>query len=124
VPVIVSGTGDVQAMSLRVVFSGDGVRNATIHGAPQIEKAFEISRRGPDAVSYLVTFAGGVRGGVVAEIELDAAADARVAVGIDPKLTLLSNAAGTRAATVAAGTLQVSGTTIEAQIPSRPGKAN
>jgi hypothetical protein len=122
VPVIVSGTGDVQAMSLRVVFSGDGVRNTTIHGAAQTGKAFEISRGGPDAASYLVTFAAGMRGGVVAEIELDAAGGARVAVGIDPKLTLLANAAGTRAATVAAGTLQVSGTTIEAQTPKAPRK--
>ena len=110
------------ALSLRVVFSGDAVRDATIHKASNLETSFEISRRSADALSYLMTFGAGARNVVVAEVELDAAENAAVGVGIDPALTLLSNAAGTRAATVAAGTLHVSGTTIEARHPKAPRK--
>src|SRR5205085_11404758 len=108
-----------QALSLRIIFADGEVRNAVIHragAARAMQPVFEITRRSAGALSYLVSFDGRIAG-TVAEVELDAPAGARVAVEIDPNVTLLSNAAGTRKATVAAGTLQVSGTASE---PARP----
>ena len=51
--------------------------------------------------------------GRVAEIEIDARGTAAQRIEVDPVLTLLSNEGGTSKATVAAGTLRVSGTTID-----------
>ena len=101
-------------MALRVVFSDGGVGNATIHragAARALQPTFEISRGARNALSYLVSFNDRVSG-VVAEIEIDAADGARLSIDVDPSVTILSNAAGTREATVAAGTLHVSGTAI------------
>jgi hypothetical protein len=123
IPVTVTAAPDSEvpgALSLRVVFRGGAVRNAVIRHAGSIEPSFEISRRAGDALSYLLMFDGRARGGVVAEIEVDTAAD--VAVDVDPALTILSNIAGTRRATVAAGTLQVHGTKIEAPEQLAPRK--
>jgi beta-lactamase superfamily II metal-dependent hydrolase len=113
VPVIVDSQA-AEAMALRVVFSDGGVRNATIHragAARALQPTFEISRGARNALSYLVSFNDRVSG-VVAEIEIDAADGAQVSIDVDPSVTILSNAAGTREATVAAGTLHVSGTAI------------
>ena len=113
VPVIVDSQA-AEAMALRVVFSDGGVRNATIHragAARALQPTFEISRGSRNALAYIVSFNDRVSG-VVAEIEIDAAAGAHVSVDVDPSVTILSNAAGTREATVAAGTLHVSGTAI------------
>jgi hypothetical protein len=101
-----------QALSLRVRFAGDAVRDAAIHRAGG-EYAFEISRRTSDGLVYLAVGDGVARNGVIAEIEIDARAGASVSIEIDPSLTMIANASGTRTATVAAGTLQVSGTVIE-----------
>jgi hypothetical protein len=119
------GSEAAQGLSLRVVFRGDAVREATIHRAgTSPQPAFEISRRSPGALSYLLAVdqSVGHLGGTVAEIEIDAAPGAAVSIEVDRALTLLSNQAGTRSATAAAGTLRVSGTSIEPQQPSRPGR--
>jgi beta-lactamase superfamily II metal-dependent hydrolase/DNA/RNA endonuclease YhcR with UshA esterase domain len=121
VPVVMTaapGAEVPQALSLRVVFSGGAVRGAVIRRAGvarNLQPSFEISRSAGNALSYLVSFderSSRLSSGVVAEIELEAGAGADVAIDIDPAVTLLSNSAGTRKATVAAGTLHVSGTTI------------
>jgi len=104
-----------------VTFRGDPVRNAVIHHAAGIQAPFEISRPAANALSYLVTFDGEMRG-AVAEIELDASSSANVSVDVDPAVTLLANRAGTRSATAAAGTLQVRGTNIEAPERRAPRK--
>ncbi|HKS26160.1 MAG TPA: lamin tail domain-containing protein [Thermoanaerobaculia bacterium] len=109
VPVIVD-SANAEGLSLRVVFSGDPVRKAAIHSVAGTRPVFEISRSAPGSLAYLLA-GGGRLSGVVAEIEVDAAG--QVAIGVDPALTLLSDAGGTRKATVAGGTLRVSGTTIE-----------
>ena len=107
VPVIVD-SASTEALSLHVTFSG-GVRGATIHRTGRSQPVFEISRGSRGALAYLVSYNERVSG-VVAELEIEAAGD--VTIGIDPAVTLLSNAAGTRKATVAAGTLRVRGTAI------------
>jgi len=109
VPVIVD-SASADALSLRVVFSGEPVRSAAIHSVVGTRPVFEISRSMPGSLAYLLAVDGHVSG-VVAEIEVDAAGS--VAIDVDPALTLLSGAGGTRKATVAAGTLRVSGTAIE-----------
>jgi len=48
--------------------------------------------------------------GTVAEIEIETAGG--ITIDVDPALTLLSDAAGTRKATVTGGTLRISGTAI------------
>jgi trimeric autotransporter adhesin len=113
VPVIVDSQA-AEAVALRVVFSDGGVQKATIHragAARGLQPTFEISRGSRNALAYLVSFNERVAG-VVAEIEIDAADGANVSIDVDPSVTMLSNAAGTRSATVAAGTLRVSGTAI------------
>jgi hypothetical protein len=128
IPVIVSaapGSDVPQALSLRVVFEGDAPLSAVIHRAgtaSKLEPAFEISRPTTGALVYLLSFdprkggfafASGQRSGVIAEIELDARPGASMSIAIDPSLTMLVNAGGTRSATVAAGTLRVQGTNLE-----------
>ncbi|HSY50310.1 MAG TPA: IPT/TIG domain-containing protein [Thermoanaerobaculia bacterium] len=125
IPVIMAaspGSAPPQALSLRVTFRGDPVSNAAAHSANGVQTLFEISRPAANTLSYLVTFAGEPRG-VVAEIELDASRAANVSVDVDPAVTLLANRAGTRSATPAAGTLQVSDTKIEAVKQRAPRKA-
>jgi len=120
VPVSVNAAPGSQlprALSLRVLFRGDAVRETTVHRAgavSDVNPAFEISRTASNALTYLLSFddATGLSG-VVAEIEVEARAGARVRIEVDPALTLLTNRAGTQKATVAAGTLRVSGTTID-----------
>jgi PKD repeat protein len=131
VPVSVSsaeGTELPRALSLRVTFKGDA-RNAVIHrtgATAAMEPGFEISRRTSNALAYLLSFeeSKGRLSGVVAEIEFDARPNARVTIDVDPALTMLSNQAGTRRATVAAGTLSVSGTSTGSQQPLHPEKSN
>jgi hypothetical protein len=81
-----------------------------------MQPVFEINRRSGDAISYLVSFdertpllAGDARSFVIAEIEIST--DAATRLEIDPVLTMLTTNGGQQKATVAAGTLQVRGTT-------------
>jgi hypothetical protein len=83
-----------------------------IHHAAGLQPSFEISRSAPGALSYLVAFdehaplvLGADRSVVVAEIELDSPAGRRI--GVDPRLTMLTDRAGVLKATVAAGTLEI-----------------
>jgi len=124
-----------QAMSLRVKFS-EAVKSAEIHRAgvaAGAKTAFEISRPLDDSLAYLVVFDDRVSGSglqpgqqsVIAEIEIEARAGAGVSIEIDPELTMLSDQGGTRSATVAAGTLRVTGTKIDSrqqQSPEQPKK--
>src|SRR5262249_26435162 len=101
---------------------GDAVRGAAIRHAAGVTPSFEISRRAASALSYLVVLDRGVRDAVVAEIELEAGAN--VTIDVDPALTLLGDASGTRSATVAKGTLEVRGTKIEAPEQPAPRKGS
>src|SRR5207244_3580715 len=112
---------------------GDGVRSAVVHRAGagrDAQPAFEISRRTPNALAYLLSFNGrtggltlnGDREAVVAEIEIESRPGAEISIDVDPALTLLGSSDGTGEATVGAGTLRVSGTVIEPQTPARPRK--
>jgi hypothetical protein len=93
--------------------------------AKNLQPSFEISRAAAGEVSYLVAFDqtnGGLvlrdRSAVVAEIELPAfTRGARIE--LDPTVTLLSDASGTRKATVSGGTLRLIGTTLE-RSPAKP----
>jgi hypothetical protein len=126
VPVIMTaaqGSAAPQAMSLRVHFDGE-VGNATIRkagAAKDLNVAFETNRFAGNDLSYLVSygnlFLGNSRSAVVAEIEIEAS---NVALRIDPKLTMISNQAGSMSATVANGRLQVRGTTIGSGVTPRP----
>jgi hypothetical protein len=108
------GSETPHAMSLTVRMP-DATTAAIVHrtgAAAASQAAFEISRRKDGAVSYLVSFEEGTPGfasGVIAQIELDAQSASLEAIDIDPTLTLLSNTDGTHKATVAAGTLRISG---------------
>jgi hypothetical protein len=113
-----------QAMALRVHFDNE-VGNVTIRkagAAKDLNVAFETNRFAGNDLSYLVSygnlFLGASRSAVVAEIEIEAGNN--VSLSIDPKLTMLSNQAGTMNATVSGGNLQVNGTTIENGVSPRP----
>src|SRR5258708_35230531 len=93
----------------------------TIHragAAASASPAFEITRPADGELSYLVSFdqkagalslgSGENRSAVIAEIELTAAGG--FTAGFDPSVTLMSDATGRRSATVAGGTLMLSGT--------------
>jgi hypothetical protein len=111
IPVVVDGVG--AAMSLRLRFDGAGSAGATIQRAAGLQPAFEVSRHDERTLSYLVAYAGAMHG-VVAEIEVPAAAAARgLRLDVDPDMTLLCDRDGIRKATVAGGTLTVSGTSID-----------
>jgi hypothetical protein len=112
------GSPAPQALALRLTFSGGAVRNAAAHHADGVEGLYEISRPGANALSYLVTYDGTPAGGVVAEVELDAVGDVRM--DIDPSVSMLANRAGTRSATVGAGTLRVSGAMLSVDSRTRP----
>jgi hypothetical protein len=112
------------ALALRLLFNGGSVSDAVIHRTGNVEPAFEISRRTSNTLMYMLAVdeRKGAIAGVIAEIEIEPRAGANMTVAIDPKLTMIGNQGGTRSATVAAGTLRVSGTTIEAeprQLPQR-----
>jgi hypothetical protein len=116
------GSSTPQAMSLRVRFTG-AVGSASIQragAARDLKPAFETSRRAQNTLSYLVAFdqrtgglaLGATRSAVVAELVIEAR-EGSVGIEVDPALTQLTNQAGTRKATVAGGTLRVSGTSID-----------
>jgi hypothetical protein len=93
--------------------------------AKDIPSVFETSRRSGNDLSYLVSYdprglaLGASRSAVVAEIEIESAASS-ISLSIDPLLTMLADQTGTMSATVANGTLQVSGTTIGSGAAPRP----
>jgi hypothetical protein len=121
VPVILEpspGSAAPQAIALTVRATGAApvaVRRAG--AAAAAVPVFEISRATADRVSYLVSFdqtLGGLTIAgpmVIAEVELSGLGSGRIE--LDPTLTLLANAGGTRKATVANGTLHLAGTTFE-----------
>jgi len=125
VPVILSATPDSappQAIALRVVFDPETVASIAIHRAGTTEKVkptFEVSRETSGAFVYLLSvnpsdaLVAAGRNGVIAEIEI-APVEARgsIRLDLDPKLTSIGNARGTIEATVAKGTLDLSGTTL------------
>jgi hypothetical protein len=117
VPVVVTmapGSAMPDSLSLRVRFSGQAA-DATVRRVVPEQPVFEISRLSADALSYLVSFdertplmrADG-RSVVVAELSFSSGAGR---LQIDPLLTMLTTG-GTQKATVAGGTLRVTGTTI------------
>jgi len=120
-PVIVDaveGSLAPQALSFKVrldsPFGTLAVRRAG--AAKELQPSFEISRPAAGEVSYLVAFDPRNGGGlalhgptVVAEVELPARVDGG-RLELDPAVTLLSDASGTRKATVANGALKLSGT--------------
>jgi len=119
-------------MAIRLHFETDGSMGVvTVRSAGAAKDAgtplFEMSPRMGDDLSYLVSFdprngglkLGDSRSAVVAEIELQSI-DGNVAIKIDPKLTMLSDQAGTMTATVGNGKLKVSGTTIGSGASPRP----
>jgi hypothetical protein len=123
IPVTVTtaaGAEEPQALSLRLRFSA-GVADAAIAragAARDLEPAFEISRASARELSYVVLFdarnavSGGGRPFVVAEVSIPAAGAAGMGIELDPSVTMLSDAAGARAATVGNGRLRLTGTAI------------
>jgi hypothetical protein len=117
VPVIVTmadGSATPQAMALTLHV--DGADDASVRragAAVSLQPLFEISRHSADAISYLISFDErvplvlGNGSAVVAELELAPRASGRIS--IDPSLTLLTNASGTRSATVSNGMLRLHG---------------
>src|SRR5581483_6000871 len=111
IPVIVD-SARAEAMSLRIVIP-DELGVAKIRRTGSRQPLFEISRGTAGQLSYLASFDGKLSG-VVAEIEISTAKESGTfAIEIDPAVTMLSNAAGTRKATFAAGTLQLQGAAIQ-----------
>ena len=111
VPVIVdtvAGSEAPQALSLKVRGETLGIERAIA-----LQPAFEISRAGNGALSYLVAFDprnGGlsIKGAtVIALIEVPSL-DAASRLEFDPAVTMLANAGATRTATVANGALRLS----------------
>jgi hypothetical protein len=112
VPVIVTATPGVRALSLRVQVTGADIVAIRRAGAARgIQPIFEITRPG----AYLVSYATDALAGTVAEIEIAAAPGAVVELDLDPALTLLTDQFGLRKATSDNGALRLGGTT-----PSRP----
>ena len=136
VPVILTMAPDSptpQAIALKLLFES-AAPDARIHRAGAAMNAppsFEISRPSGKELSYLVAFdqksgglslgSDGARSAVVAEVEV--AASESLTIEFDPAVTILSDATGTHTATVANGTLQVSGIASGAPRPGtkRPG---
>jgi hypothetical protein len=119
VPVIVKaaeGSAMPEALSLRLRM--DDASDATVHRAgvaAGLQPVFEVSRQSANELSYLVVLSGlqlGRDGAVVAQIEIPNGITAGSAIAIDPALTMLSNASGTRTATAGNGTLSLRGTRI------------
>jgi hypothetical protein len=115
------GTATPQAISLRLRFDAAGEAAIRRAGAAATQQpVFEVSRHGGGALGYLVVFDGltlGDGGSVIAEVELPADVVPGSRIELDPSLTMLSDAGGTRIATVAAGALEVRGTTIPNDAP-------
>jgi hypothetical protein len=108
IPVRVEGSPSAMSLRLRFDAAGEGV---TVHNASGLQPAFEISRHAGRELTYLVLY-DGTMNGVVANIELPIGT--RVSsIEVDSDMTLLCNRDGMRKATVAGGTLTVSGTAIE-----------
>jgi hypothetical protein len=108
VPVIV--TGHPAAMALRLRFDGAAAA-VTIARATGLQPAFEIARQTGRELTYLVDY-NGTMDGVVANIEVPTGT--RLSnIEIDSDMTLLCDRDGSRKATVAGGTLTVSGTSID-----------
>jgi hypothetical protein len=130
VPVIVSakpGSDAPQAISVSVRFAGR-VGDAAVRGVGDRKPLFETSRSTDNTLSYLVAFGDeapldltGKLSAVIAEIELSSASVLRLE--LDPALTMMTNSGGTDKATVAAGTLKISGTTVGGT-PQRPHAPN
>jgi hypothetical protein len=122
-----NGSMTPQAMSLRIHLQSDAATGeVAIHkagAAKDLALPFEIDRRTGNDLSYIVSYGalslGETHSAIVAEVEVDASAG-RVAISVDPKLTMLSNQAGTSTATVANGKLEVTGTTIGSGASPRP----
>jgi hypothetical protein len=115
-----------QAISLQIR-AADGIAPLAIRrigAAARTDVSFEISRRGDDSLAYLVLFdqtRGGLAHGasvVIAEVELPMTASG--ALELDRERTLLSDANGTRKATVSNGALQLTGTTLGRERRERP----
>jgi hypothetical protein len=112
VPVIVSGQPSAMALRLRFDAAAAAVK---IIRAPGLQPAFEISRQAGRELTYLVDY-DGTMDGVVANIEIPAGT--RLSnIEIDSDMTLLCDRDGSRKATVAGGTLTVSGTSLDAERP-------
>jgi hypothetical protein len=110
------GSATPDSLALQVRFSNPSGEVAA-HHVGDMQPVFEISRRSADTLSYLVSFddrapllARDSRSFVIAEIEVAPGVATRLV--IDPALTMLTTNGGQQKATVAAGTLQVRGTTI------------
>jgi hypothetical protein len=120
IPVIASVTeGSPSALALRLRFDR-GAEAATIHRAganASMQPSFEIMPHGAGTLSYIVDYDQPwttTGANVIAEVEVPASVAARgVRIEIDPAVTLLSNRDGIGKATVANGTLTVSGTVID-----------
>ncbi|HEV8435003.1 MAG TPA: IPT/TIG domain-containing protein [Thermoanaerobaculia bacterium] len=109
IPVSVEGSPSAMSLRLRFDAAGEGV---TIHRASGLQPAFEIVRHGDRELTYLVDY-DGTMNGVVASIEVPASARLS-SIEIDGDGTLICDRDGIRKATVAAGTLTVNGTSIDA----------
>jgi len=86
------------------------------------QPVFEISRQTGGTISYVVAYdraLGDNASSVVAEIEIGArAVSGTLRLDLDPSVTLLGNLSGTSKATVAGGTLTVSGTVLDGAVNS------
>ena len=114
VPVIVTATPGVRALSLRVQVRGaDIVAIRRAGAARDVQPIFEITR----PRTYLVSYATDALAGTVAEIEIAAAPGAAVELDLDPALTLLTDRFGLRKATSDNGALRLGGTKLGRQRP-------
>jgi hypothetical protein len=119
---VAAGSAVPEALSLRLRFedaSGVTVRRAG--AAAALQPIFEVSRSSERDLSYLVVLSGlmlGPDGAIVAEVSVPNGIAAGSAITLDPALTMLSNANGTRSATVGNGTLELRST----RIPNTPTK--
>jgi hypothetical protein len=111
-----AGSPMPEALSLRLRL--DDASGVTVHRAGAVAAlppVFEITRRSARELSYLVVLSGlqlGPEGAIVAEIEVPDGIAAGSPITIDPALTMLGNAGGTRSATVGNGSLELRGTRI------------
>jgi hypothetical protein len=111
-----AGSPMPEALSLRLRL--DDASGVTVHragAAAALPPVFEITRRSAREVSYLVVLSGlqlGPEGAIVAEIEVPDGIAAGSPITIDPALTMLGNAGGTRSATAGNGSLELRGTRI------------
>jgi hypothetical protein len=111
VPVVVAaapGSAAPRALALRV--RGQGLVAVRRAGAARgVEPRFEITRRTPGAIAYLLSVGDDVLAGTVAELEV---AGGAAELDFDPALTMLADERGVRKATTANGLLQLHGTTL------------